>query len=55
MKTAEVLSSFLSNVVKKLQVPQYPNFDPIVQNIEDAICYSEIQKPSKYSYHSEEI
>ena len=33
MKTAEVLNSFFSNKVQNLKIPQYSNFDPIVQNI----------------------
>ena len=35
MKIAEVFNSFLSNVAKNFKVPQYSNFDPIAQNIED--------------------
>ena len=35
MKILEVLNSFFSNVVKNLKIPQYSNFDPIAQNIED--------------------
>ena len=35
MKTAETLNTFLSNIIKNLKIPQYSNFDPIVQNIED--------------------
>ena len=35
MKTAEVLNSFFSNIVKNLKIPQYSNFDPIAQNAED--------------------
>ena len=35
MKTAEVFNSFFSNIVKDLKIPQYSNFDPITQNIED--------------------
>ena len=34
MKAAEILKSFSSNLVKNLKIPQYSNFDPIVQNIE---------------------
>ena len=33
MKTAEVLNSFFSNKIQNLKIPQYSNFDPIVQNI----------------------
>ena len=29
-----------------LKIPQYLNFEPIVQNIEDPNRYSETQKPS---------
>ena len=35
MKILEVLNSLFSNVVKNLKIPQYSNFDPIAQNIED--------------------
>ena len=35
IKTAEVLNSFFSNIVKNLKIPQYSNFDPNAQNIED--------------------
>ena len=35
MKIAEVFNSFLSNIAKNFKVPQYSNFDPIAQNIED--------------------
>ena len=35
MKTAEVFNSFFSNIVKNLKIPQYSNFHPIAQNIED--------------------
>ena len=35
MKTAEIFNSFFSNIVKNLKIPQYPNFDPIAQIIED--------------------
>ena len=35
MKTAEVFNSFFSNIVKNIKIPQYSNFDPIAQNIED--------------------
>ena len=43
IKTVEVFNSFFSNIVKNLKIPQYSNFDPSAQNIED---------PPKYSYHS---
>ena len=35
MKTAELLNSFISNIIKNLKICQYSNFDPIAQNIED--------------------
>ena len=35
MKTAEVLNSFFSNIVKNLKIPQYSNFDPIVESTQD--------------------
>ena len=31
----EVCNSYFSDVVKNLKIPQYSDFDPIVQNIED--------------------
>ena len=34
MRAAEILKSFFSNLIKNLTIPQYSNFDPIVQNIE---------------------
>ena len=34
LKTAEVFNRF-SNTVKNVKIPQYSNFDPIAQNIED--------------------
>ena len=37
MKIAEVLNTFFSNTVKNLKIPQFSNFDPIVQNIENEI------------------
>ena len=37
MKTAEVLNSFFSNIIKNLKNPQYSNIDPIIQNMEDPI------------------
>ena len=35
MKTTKVFYSFFSNIVTNLKIPQYSNFDPIAQNIED--------------------
>ena len=35
MKTAEVLNSFFTNIVSNLKIPQYSDFDPIVQSVED--------------------
>ena len=35
MKREEVFSSFFSNLVENLKIPQYSNFHPIAQNIED--------------------
>ena len=35
IKTAEMFNNFFSNIVKNLKIPQYSNFDPIAQNIED--------------------
>ena len=35
MKAAEVFNSFFSNIVKNLKIPQYSNFDPSAQIIED--------------------
>ena len=35
MKTAEIFHSLFSNIAKNLKVPQYSNFDPIAQSVED--------------------
>ena len=48
MKTAEVFNSFLSNILKNLKIPQYLNFDPIAQNIEDPTLKTTVRY--KYSY-----
>ena len=48
MKTAEVFNSFLSNILKNLKIPQYLNFDPIAQNIEDPTLKATVRY--KYSY-----
>ena len=47
MKTAEVFNSFFSNILKDLKIPQYSNFDPIAQNIEDPILKAIV----KYKSH----
>ena len=47
MKTAEVFNSFFSNILKGLKIPQYSNFDPIAQNIEDPILKAIV----KYKSH----
>ena len=48
MKTAEVFNSFLSDILKNLKIPQYSNFDPIAQNIEDPNLKAIVRY--KYSY-----
>ena len=48
MKIAEVFNSFFSNIVKNIKIPQYSNFDPITQNIEDPTLKAIL----KYKNHS---
>ena len=35
LKTVNVLAEFFSNIVTKLEMSQYPNYDPQIDNIED--------------------
>ena len=34
-ETAEVLNTFFGNIVKSLQINQYSNFDPVINNVKD--------------------
>ena len=33
--TAEVFNSFFGNIVKNFNISQYPDFDPIIENVKD--------------------
>ena len=35
LETTEVLNTFFGNVVKNLEINQYPNFDPVINNVKD--------------------
>ena len=35
LKTAEVLNTFFGNIVKDLEINQYSNFDPVINNVKD--------------------
>ena len=34
-ETAEVFNNFFGNIVKKLNISQYSDFDPVIENIKD--------------------
>ena len=36
-ETAEVFHNFFCNIVKNLNIFQYSDFDPIIENVKDAI------------------
>ena len=35
LETAEVLNTFFGNIVKDLEINQYSNFDPVINNVKD--------------------
>ena len=35
LETAEVLNTFFGNIVKYLEINQYSNFDPVINNVKD--------------------
>ena len=35
LETAEVLNTFFGNIVKNLEINQYSNFDPVINNVKD--------------------
>ena len=49
MKAAEVFNSFFSNIVKNLKIPQYSNFDPSAQIIEDLTLKAIVKYKSRPS------
>ena len=37
LETAEVLNTFFGNIIKNLEINQYSNFDPVINNVKDPI------------------
>ena len=35
LETAEVLNTFFGNIVKNLEINQFSNFDPLINNVKD--------------------
>ena len=35
LETAEILNTFFGNIVKNLEISQYLNFDPVMNNVKD--------------------
>ena len=35
LETAEVLNTFFGNIVKNLEINQFSNFDPVINNVKD--------------------
>ena len=36
-ETAEIFNKFFSNIVKNLGIPDYDNFDPILENMKEPV------------------
>ena len=46
--TAEVFNNFFSNIVKNLNISQYSDFDPIIENVKDPTLEEAILKYKKH-------
>ena len=55
LETAEVLNTFFGNIGKNLEINQYPNFDPVINNVNNFESYSKIQRPPKHSCNSKQL
>ena len=47
-ETAEIFNNFFGNIVKNLNISQYPDFDPIIENVKDLTLKAIL----KYKKHS---
>ena len=37
LEAADILNTFFENIIKKLEINQYSNFDPVINNVKDPI------------------
>ena len=51
LETADILNTFFENVVKNLEVNQYSNFDPVINNVKDPTLRAIL----KYKDHSSHL
>ena len=54
LDTAEVLNTFFGNILKNLEINQYSNFDPVINNVKDPTLRM-IQRPPKNSCNSKQL
>ena len=51
LETADILNTFFENVVKNLEINQYSNFDPVINNVKDPTLRAIL----KYKDHSSHL
>ena len=55
LETAEVLNTFFGNIEKNLEINQYPNSDPVINDVHNFESCSKIQRPPKHSCNSKQL
>ena len=52
LETAEVLNTFFGNIVKNLEINQYSNFDPVINNFKDPTMRAILKYKDHPSIHA---